>query len=63
MPIQIVETILVTSVMFTCAEGHQLAQSAMLAPLSNHEVNEVIAEYQKVVPENCLLPTLRITQN
>ena len=63
MPIQIMETILITSVMFTCTEGQQLAQGAMLAPLSNQQVNEVIAEYQKVVPENCLLPTLRISKN
>jgi len=63
-PILIMETAAIASTMFTCIEGNELTRTVMLNPtMSNGEINEVIAEVQQVVPEGCLLPTLRISKN
>ena len=59
-PLFLMQPLLVSQVTLTCAQGTEMASRAMLSTsLSNYEINEVIAEFQSVVPEECLLPTLR----
>ncbi len=63
-PILIMETAAIATTLLTCPEGNDLTKRVMLSPtMSNGEINEVIAEVQQVVPEGCLLPTLRISKN
>ncbi len=52
------EPILVTAIMLTCADAHHIAQGAILSPMSNTHVNEIIVELKEVSPPDCELPTI-----
>jgi len=50
--------LLVVAAVLTCADAHHIAQGAILSPMSNAHVNEIIVELQQVSPPDCELPTI-----